>query len=486
LPLSIQEPSAAPEGVSCESVSSTSLRVSWRPPQLEAHNGVLASYELKYQKVSGTGEEGGEGESLGSEVEESPVSAQQKQIVLEGLEKWSWYNITLAAATAEGTGPSSPAVLCRTEEDVPGASPRQVDVQPLNSSALRVTWRSVLPRLRQGQIRGYQVHFNRVESGESRTLPRIKDLLLDESQMEEDDSTQYELVLGGLKAETLYSVSVAAYTTKGDGAHSKAKLVQTSGIVPGSPSLWVRPGSGSSVVVRWAPPLECSETDSDGRGTPVEIQGYRLQFGLKNTSLNGTVDFPPRERNFTVRNLSPGSSYLFVLSAKSKAGYGNAAQEEIAVPMCPPSEYPKIIDFVNASCCSLHFSWLPPAPDECSGVVTEYTIAYRKAADSGSAPSPGPSAPPPGPSAPPPGPSAPPPGPSAPPPGPSAPPPGPSAPPWLITLPASESSYTILGLNHSAAYEVQLRAHNQAGPGPFSPALLYLTLAFETGKLFLI
>lgn len=39
-----------------------------------------------------------------------------------------------------------------------------------------------------------------------------------------------ELILGDLKAETLYSVSVAAYTTKGDGAHSKAKLVQTLGI----------------------------------------------------------------------------------------------------------------------------------------------------------------------------------------------------------------------------------------------------------------
>lgn len=39
-----------------------------------------------------------------------------------------------------------------------------------------------------------------------------------------------ELILGDLKAETLYSVSVAAYTTKGDGAHSKAKLVQTPGI----------------------------------------------------------------------------------------------------------------------------------------------------------------------------------------------------------------------------------------------------------------
>lgn len=46
-----------------------------------------------------------------------------------------------------------------------------------------------------------------------------------------------ELILGGLKAETLYSVTVAAYTTKGDGAHSKAKLVQTLGIGKHMPSI---------------------------------------------------------------------------------------------------------------------------------------------------------------------------------------------------------------------------------------------------------
>lgn len=45
------------------------------------------------------------------------------------------------------------------------------------------------------------------------------------------------MILGGLKPETLYSVSVAAYTTKGDGAHSKAKLVQTPGIGKHMPSI---------------------------------------------------------------------------------------------------------------------------------------------------------------------------------------------------------------------------------------------------------
>uniref|UniRef100_A0A671YW35 protein-tyrosine-phosphatase n=1 Tax=Sparus aurata TaxID=8175 RepID=A0A671YW35_SPAAU len=413
------KPSAPPEGVSCESASSTSLRVSWRPPPVEGQNGELAGYELRYRRVVG---EGGGGQ--GQEVQGRPIPAQQGQTVLEGLEKWSWYNVSMAAYTAEGPGPESLPALCRTDEDVPGAAPRQVDVQPLNSSALRVTWRSVLPRLRQGQIRGYQVHFNRAESGESRNLPRIKDVLLDESQ---------EMILGGLKPETLYSISVAAYTTKGDGAHSKAKLVQTRGIVPGPPSLWVRPGSGPSAVVRWAPPLECSESGADSRGAPLQILGYRLQFGLKNTSLDTTVDFTNREKNFTVRNLSPGSSYVFVLSAKSRAGYGDLVQQEITVPMFPPSGYPKISDFINATCCSLQFSWLPPAPEECNGVITEYIVAYKEATS----------------------------------PKPSADPAGPSALPAPPSLPCT-------------AYEVQLRAHNKAGPGPFSPPVVSRTLAFET------
>lgn len=38
-----------------------------------------------------------------------------------------------------------------------------------------------------------------------------------------------EAIIGGLQAETTYSVTVAAYTTKGDGARSKAKVITTSG-----------------------------------------------------------------------------------------------------------------------------------------------------------------------------------------------------------------------------------------------------------------
>lgn len=98
----------------------------------------------------------------------------------------------------------------------------------------------------------------------------------------------------------------------------------------------------------------------------------------------------------------------------------------------------------------MHLLWQPPSPEDCNGVITEYTIAFKEAVSLKPPVVPGPSLIP--------------------------------APPWLVTLPASESSYMIVGLNHSTAYEVQLRAHNKAGPGPFSPPLVCRTLAFETGR----
>lgn len=44
-------------------------------------------------------------------------------------------------------------------------------------------WRSLIPGKQNGQIRGYQVHYVRVENGESRGLPLIKDVMLADAQV---------------------------------------------------------------------------------------------------------------------------------------------------------------------------------------------------------------------------------------------------------------------------------------------------------------
>lgn len=66
---------------------------------------------------------------------------------------------------------------------VPGAPPRKLEVEAMNSTAIRVTWKPPLQSKQHGQIRGYQVTFSRLENGEPRGQPNILDIALPEAQV---------------------------------------------------------------------------------------------------------------------------------------------------------------------------------------------------------------------------------------------------------------------------------------------------------------
>ncbi|XP_053539018.1 receptor-type tyrosine-protein phosphatase S isoform X9 [Ictalurus punctatus] len=420
------KPSAPPQEVKCSSPSSTSLLVSWRPPHSESQNGPLVGYIVRYA-VAGGG--AGVGVGVGAETtEELQAPATSTEIMLQRLEKWTSYRVSVAAATAVGPGPESVALTCRTDEDVPGAPPRRVEVEVINSTALKVMWRSLLPGRQHGQIRGYQVHYVRVENGEARGLPLIKDVMLADAQWETDDTAEYEMVIGGLQPDTTYSITVAAYTTKGDGARSKPKLVVTKGAVPGPPSLWVHQDSESSAVVRWLPP----ELLAPG----LELLGYRLQFGREDVPPLATLEFAPYEREFSVSSMHRGATYIFKISAKSRSGFGEEAKQELSLDEEAPHGYPHISDASNITCCSVQFSWLPPVLAERNGAITEYTLAYQET--------------------------------------------GTSSMPLELRLPANEHSYTLNSLKPDSVYDVKIRAHTSVGPGPYSPTVQYRTVALTT------
>lgn len=66
---------------------------------------------------------------------------------------------------------------------VPSGPPRKVEVEPLNSTAVRVSWKLPVPSKQHGQIRGYQVTYVRLENGETRGPPIIQDVMLAEAQV---------------------------------------------------------------------------------------------------------------------------------------------------------------------------------------------------------------------------------------------------------------------------------------------------------------
>ncbi|XP_069505437.1 receptor-type tyrosine-protein phosphatase S isoform X3 [Ambystoma mexicanum] len=400
------KPSAPPQDVKCVSTKSTAILVSWRPPPVPSQNGDLSGYSVHYRALDAEDTE---------PKEVTQISPDTHQVLLESLEKWTDYRITVAAHTEVGSGPESLPIIVRTDEDVPSAPPRKVEVEVLNSTAIIVFWRSPIQNRQHGQIRGYQVHYVRMENGEAKGLPQIKDVMLADAQ---------EMVIAGLQPETTYSITVAAYTMKGDGARSKQKVVVTKGAVPGKPILSIHQTLEDRLLVQWEPPLQ-SET---------QILGYRLQFGRHDIDPLSTLEFTAQDDKYTVTNVHKGATYIFKMAVKSRAGFGEESLKNFTIPEDVPKGFPQI-DSSNVTSMAIQFGWSPPVLAERNGIIKKYTVAYREAGVPGN--------------------------------------------PVEMELSSSENSYILSGLKPNTVYDVKIRAHTTKGPGPYSPVIQYRTFHLD-------
>ncbi|XP_011934488.1 PREDICTED: receptor-type tyrosine-protein phosphatase F isoform X19 [Cercocebus atys] len=288
-------PSAPPQKVMCVSTGSTTVRVSWVPPPADSRNGVITQYSVAYEAV--------DGEDRRRHVVDG-ISREHSSWDLVGLEKWTEYRVWVRAHTDVGPGPESSPVLVRTDEDVPSGPPRKVEVEPLNSTAVHVYWKLPVPSKQHGQIRGYQVTYVRLENGEPRGLPIIQDVMLAEAQWRPEESEDYETTISGLTPETTYSITVAAYTTKGDGARSKPKIVTTTGAVFAK-NFRVAAAMKTSVLLSWEVP------DSYKSAVPFKIL-YNGQ----------SVEVDGHSMRKLIADLQPNTEYSFVLMNRGSSAGG--------------------------------------------------------------------------------------------------------------------------------------------------------------------
>ncbi|XP_064260815.1 receptor-type tyrosine-protein phosphatase delta isoform X16 [Passer domesticus] len=388
-----------PLNFKAEPESETSILLSWTPPRSDT----ISSYELVYKD----GEHGEE-----QRVSTEPTTSYR----LQGLRPNSLYLFRLAARSPQGLGASTAEISARTMQSIPSGPPRKVEVEAVNSSAVRVSWRSPVPSKQHGQIRGYQVHYVRMENGEPKGQPMLKDIMLADAQ---------EMLISGLQPETTYSFTVTAYTTKGDGARSKPKLVSTTGAVPGKPRLVISHTQMNTALIQWHPPVE----------TFGPLQGYRLKFGRKDMDALTTMEFSEKEDHFTATDIHKGASYVFRLSARNKVGFGEEMVKEISVPEEVPSGFPQNLHSESSTSTSVQLTWQMPLLAERNGIITKYTILYR---DINVA----------------------------------------YQPVELPVVPA-DTTMTLSGLKPDTTYDVKVRAHTSKGPGPYSPSVQFRTLPVD-------
>ncbi|XP_015249164.1 PREDICTED: receptor-type tyrosine-protein phosphatase delta isoform X35 [Cyprinodon variegatus] len=391
-----------------EAKSETSILLSWNAPAQTGLENQVTGYELIYKKKD--------------DKEEKLITFEPTTTyLLKDLKPFTTYTFRLAARSKHGVGAYTSDISAETPQTLPSGPPRKVEVEAVNSSSIKVIWRSPVPTKQHGQIRGYQVHYVRMVNGEPTGQPVIKDILIDDAQWEYDDTTEHEMIITDLQAETTYSVTVAAYTTKGDGARSKPKLITTTGAVPEKPRLMVSTTNMGTALLQWHPPAI----------THGPLQGYRLRFGRKDVDPLTVIEFPERENHYTTKEIHKGASYTFRLSARNKVGFGEETIKEVTTNEEVPSGYPQNIKAEGASTSTVQVSWQPVLLAERNGQIVKYALQYKDINSPRS--------------------------------------------PSELFITAPESTVLLDGLRADTTYDIKMCAFTSKGSGPYSPSVQFRT-----------
>ncbi|XP_040563720.1 cell adhesion molecule Dscam2 isoform X2 [Lepeophtheirus salmonis] len=193
-------PLTPPRNIICTPMTSTSLQLTWAPPEVSDIRGRLLGYRLYYQDVNHKFSIPGTKESM------------TPSVILNSLNKFSNYSVMMAVFNSAGEGPFSSPFFCSTKEDVPG-QPAKVKTFPLSDRSILVSW--LPPQEPNGIIVSYTL-YTRIRTGTPSTHGEPKGGT-------PIRRTARHFVVNGLKQSFYYQFWITASTKYGEGVRSEIK-----------------------------------------------------------------------------------------------------------------------------------------------------------------------------------------------------------------------------------------------------------------------
>lgn len=141
-------------------MSSTEVRLRWKPPQQHMQNGELLGYKIFYL-VTNSPQELEEDKKIEEEIEVVPSTTTSHSLVF--LDKYTEYRIQILAFNPAGDGPRSKPITVKTLQGLPGP-PTNLRFAEITMNSLHVMWDP--PKRRNGDIIGYIVTYETTEQNE--------------------------------------------------------------------------------------------------------------------------------------------------------------------------------------------------------------------------------------------------------------------------------------------------------------------------------
>eukprot|EP00731_Ephydatia_muelleri_P037955 Em0610g2a len=255
-----------------QNVTSTSVTVTWNPPQ--NRNGILQGYEVSYTPKGGS-----------TSFAKLKNDATCKLI---DLKPFTVYYICVRARTVVGFGDRSVLLTVSTSEIAP-SPPLNLKTKNVTSTTVTVIWDP--PQNLNGQLQGYEISYT--PNGERPTVVDVQ------------NTTTWKLT--DLKPYTSYSISVRAKTGAGFGEKSIPVTISTLESVPSPPNVQTQNVTSTSVTVIWEPPK-----NPNGR-----LLGYEVSYAPNGGSVN-----VQNTTTWKLTDMKPCTTYNIFVRAKTMAGFG--------------------------------------------------------------------------------------------------------------------------------------------------------------------
>uniref|UniRef100_A0A671KSZ1 Sidekick cell adhesion molecule 2b n=1 Tax=Sinocyclocheilus anshuiensis TaxID=1608454 RepID=A0A671KSZ1_9TELE len=283
-------------------------------------------------------------------------------VQLTGLGKYVLYEIQVLAFTRIGDGrPSTPSILERTLDDVPGP-PVVILFPEVRTTSVRLIWQP--PSQPNGIILAYQITY-RLNSTNSNTA--TFDVL---------NSSARQYTVTGLRPESVYVFRIRAQTRKGWGEAAEALVVTTEKRARPQPTS--RPTVpqenvlARSVLLSWEP-------GSDGL-SPVRYYTVQVrELPEKNWTIH-SASVSHESSSYIVDRLKPFTSYQFRVKATNDIGDSDYSEESEAITTLQdaPDESPTILTVTPHTTTSVLICWQPPPEEKINGILLGFRIRYRE------------------------------------------------------------------------------------------------------------
>jgi protein sidekick len=362
-------PASQVRQLSAEAINSTAIEVHWQSPDPQLINGINQGYKLQAwksinQSLSPYNE-------LFKEVivPPAPFPERSQSAIMDGLEPYTTYYITVLCFTSAGDGPKTDAPkIVTTQQDLP-EEVSQFKFTDILDKSVRVLWSA--PKRVNGKLLGYTLKYYVVGSNEG------------QKQIVNFTAQQNETIISNLRPQTAYTFEINAWTQVGAGP-VESSTIQSSvpPVLPQPPTHLAISNIGAfSVVLQFTPGFNGNASISkwivEGQLFKLRNANWSVIYESTNHTQNDAI---------VVHNLRPYTEYRLRLSPVNVVGKSLSPSETSppfqtlqALPAGPPMN----VTLRTVSPTALRVRWTPLPPESWYGHPRGYNVTWSEVDDEG-------------------------------------------------------------------------------------------------------